>query len=262
MVGSVMRSIKPSGISALLVLLVSSYLTACVSSHIIVGTVRPPIDPAQVQIYLRPPERYEEVAVLNTSSKNSLQLTAQSRTDIVIQRLKADAASLGANGVLLQSVGDQAVGSIGTSTGYTKFSGRSLLALGLSSSATIYVKTGDGLAIYVGSDQTPVAQAPIDVPAPPPMFSQAGFGVELTELTMSPSLGIDGVTGVMVKSVTRNGIADQAGIKAGDILLRVGDVGVNEINDVLSGVGAPAAGAVVSIKLVRKARFILVNAQF
>lgn len=253
-----MRTIKSIVIGSLAVLAV----TACVSSHIIVGTVRPPIDPAQVRIYLHPPAQYEEVAVLTTSSKNSLELTAQGRTDIVIQRLKTDAASLGANGVLLQSVGDQAAGSIGTSTGYTKFSGRSLLALGVAGSATIYVKTGDGLAIYVGSDQASVVEAPIAEPPPPPLLSQAAFGVELTELTMSPSLGIDGVTGVMVKSVTRNGIADQAGIKAGDILLRVGDVGVNEINDVLSGVGSPIAGAVIPIKLVRKARFILVNAQF
>jgi hypothetical protein len=259
-----MRTIKPTAAAFLATpLLVSAFLTACVSSRIIIGTVRPPIDPAQVHIFLRPPDRYEEVAVLNTSSKNSWQLTAQGRTDIVIQRLKEEAAKLGANGVLLQSVGDQAVGSIGTGTGFTRFSGRSALAFGLSSSATVYVKTGEGLAIYVGSDQIPLAPGPATiVPAPAPTLSQADFGIELSELRVTSSLGIDGVTGAMVTKVTRQGVADQAGIRAGDILLRVGDVGVNEPNDVVSAVGGTVAGAVIPIELIRKARIIWVNAQF
>jgi hypothetical protein len=47
-------------------------LGACVSSHVIVGKVRPPISPDQVQIYLHPPAtKYEEIAVLDSSSRNS-----------------------------------------------------------------------------------------------------------------------------------------------------------------------------------------------
>lgn len=102
------------GYGAVAILLMSAGLTGCVSSHIIVGTVRPPIPAEQVQIYLHPPEGYEEVAVLQTSSQNSVQFTSQGRIDIVIERLREEAAKLGANGILLESVGDQSAGALFT----------------------------------------------------------------------------------------------------------------------------------------------------
>jgi len=46
-------------------------LTACASSSILVGKQRPPIDPSQVKVYLTPPAKFEEVALLDASSKSS-----------------------------------------------------------------------------------------------------------------------------------------------------------------------------------------------
>jgi hypothetical protein len=43
-------------------------------------------------------------------------VTAQGKTNVVMDRLKAEAAKLGANGILLEGVGDQAGGSVGTGT--------------------------------------------------------------------------------------------------------------------------------------------------
>jgi hypothetical protein len=63
--------------------------------------------------------------------------------------LKGEAASLGANGVLLQGVGDQAAGSVGSGFGTATASGNSALGFGFGSSATVYRKSGSGLAIYV-----------------------------------------------------------------------------------------------------------------
>jgi hypothetical protein len=130
---------------ALLSLLVST-LSACATSHVMVGQARPPISPDQVQIYLHPPAgKYVEIALLDSSSKGSFALGARGKTNAVINRLKAEAASLGANGILLGGVGDQAAGSVGT--GYASASGHS--AYGFGSSATVFNKKADGLAIYV-----------------------------------------------------------------------------------------------------------------
>jgi hypothetical protein len=125
-------------------------LSACVTSHVIVGKVRPPISPDQVQLYLHPPAtRYEEIALLESSSKHSFSFTAQGKSDAVIDRLKADAAKLGANGILLEGVGDKATGSVGSGFGGATGAGNSVIGAGFSTSGTVFVKSGKGLAIYV-----------------------------------------------------------------------------------------------------------------
>jgi hypothetical protein len=65
-------------------------LSGCATSHVMVGQARPAISPDQVQIYLHPPAgRYDEIALLDTSSKGSFSITAQGKTNAVIERLKA-----------------------------------------------------------------------------------------------------------------------------------------------------------------------------
>ena len=129
-------------------------LSGCQTSHVLVGRVRPPISPDQVQIYLHPPAgKYEEIALLDTSSKNSFSFTAQGKTDAVIERLKKEAAKLGANGILLSGVGDQASGSVGSGFGAATGSGHAAFGGGFGSSATVFQKKGVGTAIYLESDQ-------------------------------------------------------------------------------------------------------------
>ena len=132
-------------------LLAATFLLAgCVTSHVIVGKVRPPISPDQVQIYLHPPAHYEEIAILDTSSRHSLSITAQGKTDAVVNRLKREAAGLGANGILLQGVGDRAAGSVGSGIGGAVSGSHGALGIGFSSSETTYDKSGSGIAIFVG----------------------------------------------------------------------------------------------------------------
>ncbi len=76
-------------------------------------------------------------------------MTAQGKTDKVVERLKEEAAKLGANGVLLQGIGDQPAGSVGSGFGSATASGNSAFGVGFGSSAAIYAKSGSGLAIYV-----------------------------------------------------------------------------------------------------------------
>jgi hypothetical protein len=141
---------KPDGrfISLLIVVL----LSACASSHVMIGKARPPITPDSVQIYMQPPAgKYEQIAILNTSSAGSFSFTAQSKTDSVIKRLKEQAARLGANGVILQGMGDLAGGSVGVGGGQDSYSRSSAVGVGLGGSFQMSHKAGSGLAIYVAS---------------------------------------------------------------------------------------------------------------
>src|ERR1700747_87320 len=79
------------------------------SSHVLIGTARPPLAPESVRVYSRPPPKYEEIATIQASSQGSLALTSQQNMDKAIQRLKAEAAKVGANGVLLHGVQDPPV---------------------------------------------------------------------------------------------------------------------------------------------------------
>jgi hypothetical protein len=119
------------------------------SSHIVVGTTRAPISPDQVKVYLYPPEKYEEVAVVDASSRQSFSPGDQAKTDKVIARLKEEAAKLGANGLLLQGVEDQYAGSVGSGFGSATASGHTAFGTGFGVSAGVFNKTGRGIAIYV-----------------------------------------------------------------------------------------------------------------
>ena len=131
--------------------LVIAALSGCASSQVaVVGRVRPAISPEQVQIYLQPPDsKYDEIANLSASSRWSYSVTAEGKIDKVIERLKRDAAKLGANGILLHGVGDQAGGSVGAGISTETNSPHSPYGLGFGASAFFFQKSGDGVAIHV-----------------------------------------------------------------------------------------------------------------
>lgn len=130
-------------------LLLIAMLTGCVSSHVMIGKARPPISPDDVKIYFHPPARYEEIALLDTSSAAGMSITAQGKTDLVIKRLKKEAAKLGANGVLLSGVGESSAGSVSTGFGSATANGRTAYGTGVGISSNVYVKQGNGVAVYV-----------------------------------------------------------------------------------------------------------------
>jgi hypothetical protein len=119
------------------------------SSHVLVGPARPPIAPDQVKIYSHPPSNFQEIAVLDASSKSAFGTGGQKSVDKVIERLKIEAAKLGANGVILEGFQDAQTGSIGTGVGSDSYSRSSAVGVGVGGSLGIYKKTGHGEAIYV-----------------------------------------------------------------------------------------------------------------
>jgi hypothetical protein len=125
-------------------------LAACAtSSHVLVGAARPPISPESVQVYLQPPPHYEQIATISASSQGSLALTSQQNMDKAIERMKNEAAKLGANGVLLQGVQDTQTGAIGLGGGNTSYGGNSATGVGVGGSFGLTNKATQGIAIYV-----------------------------------------------------------------------------------------------------------------
>lgn len=158
-------------------LLLAISFTGCAnpSSHVVVGQTRAPQDPRAVRIYNTAPPIYDEIALLDTSSLNSLAIGDQAQTDLVIQRLQEEAARLGANGIILQSLSSPPVvgvtsppiiyhpsgivpaGGVGTGAGAGVGAGGgagvriggSGVATGSLISAGSGVKRGSGVAIFV-----------------------------------------------------------------------------------------------------------------
>jgi len=127
-------------------------LAACASSHVLVGHARAPIAPEQVQVYLRAPERCEEIALIESSSRGWIAFTAQAKTDKVIDRLKREAASLGANGIVLQGLADTNSGAVGSGFATATASGRTTNTVGFGVSTTIRSKSANAVAIYVPAE--------------------------------------------------------------------------------------------------------------
>lgn len=133
------------GCAALIALLAS-----CASSYVLVGTRRPAISPDQVRVLLQPPAHYETVALLESSDMaGRLCFSAQCKTDKVMSRLKDEAAKLGANAILLQGLGSQYAGSVGTGFGSASYGHGYAYGSGVGVSSAIMSEHGKAVAIYI-----------------------------------------------------------------------------------------------------------------
>lgn len=139
-------------------------LAGCGSSRELIGAPRAPILPDQVQLFLERPARdFDQIAILSTSSRGSFSFSAQGKADVVIRRLKDAAAKLGANGILLQEITDEADGSMGTGIGTEHQNGRGTIDLGVSASALMLQRHGRAIAIYL---PPPAPEQPRGSPGP------------------------------------------------------------------------------------------------
>ena len=139
-------------VTQLSVLAFLALLFGCASSHVLIGVARPPISPSQVKLYLRPPAKYEEVAILDASSRGSFAITDQGKMDKAITRLKEEAAKLGANGILLQGTGGQYGGSVNTGGATATANGNTAYGVGSGVSVPVFLKAANGLAIFVSQE--------------------------------------------------------------------------------------------------------------
>lgn len=101
-------------------ILLFTIISCATGSIIVTGKVRPAINPLEVSIYLDPPEKFETIGIVEASSE--VEFSRQDTQDRVIDKLKSEAAKVGANGVLLLNTGSEVSGSTGYYSGYMYFS--------------------------------------------------------------------------------------------------------------------------------------------
>jgi hypothetical protein len=142
-------------------------LAGCEStSRVMLGPTYPAITPDQVHIYYQPPARYREVALLETQS-GSFTYGEQHKMDAVLNKLRIEAAKLGANGVLFQGTETGYGGSnVGVGVGGTNYGHSSSYGGGVGFSISPTQKYAHGMAIYV-TDPTPAPLPPEPQPPPP-----------------------------------------------------------------------------------------------
>ncbi len=135
-------------------------LAGCAStSRVMLGPAHPPLAPEQVRIYYQPPPKYLEVALLETQS-GSFTYGEQNKMNSVLGKLRAEAAKLGANGVLFEGVETGYGGSgVGVGIGGGSFGGRSHIGGGVGVSISPTQKHARGMAIYV-TDPAPADTRP------------------------------------------------------------------------------------------------------
>ena len=113
------------------------FLVACgtTGSSIVTGKTRPAIASTEVKIYLDPPAEFETIGMVEGSSE--VDFSTQAAQDRAINELKAQAAKIGANGVLLLNTGDKTGDIVGFTSGGMFYGGAS------------EAKTAKGRAIFV-----------------------------------------------------------------------------------------------------------------
>ncbi|RXR06485.1 hypothetical protein [Pseudoxanthomonas composti] len=120
-------------------------LAACAgTSKVMLGQARAPVDPASVRIYTEVPPGSVQIAQLE--AKSAVGFGTQGQTDAAVNRLKAEAAKLGANGVVLIGVGSGS-SPVGLSVGGGSYgrSGGGGLGVGIPTTQ----KQAAGVAIFV-----------------------------------------------------------------------------------------------------------------
>lgn len=100
---------------SILLMLAMLFVNGCAITHetsVVVGNTREPTNPSEIKLYTKPPAKYEEIAIISADSAHDF-MNKQKLMDIAIFKLKEEAAKVGANGILLEGVGDFYIGSSG-----------------------------------------------------------------------------------------------------------------------------------------------------
>src|SRR5262245_17954651 len=133
---------------------------------------------------------------------------------------------------------------------------------GASQALTATLEPSKSMVFEGGTWSMPEVRIPeIQIPPVPPMeiprfemsYQNPVLGIFGESLGQQPQLAeFFGVTeGVLVKSVTRNSGADKAGIKAGDVIVKVEDTKVNTSRDITSALRNNRSKKTVTVTVVR-----------
>ncbi|MBP3771669.1 MAG: hypothetical protein J6I53_03120 [Treponema sp.] len=113
-------------------------VTSCATADgtaLVTGKQRPATNPESVVVYTEAPAKYEIIGIVTASSDSGW--TEQGDLDYAMAELKKQAAKIGANGVILESVGTSNSGGV----------------IGYGFYVPITAKNVSGKAIYVFNDE-------------------------------------------------------------------------------------------------------------
>jgi hypothetical protein len=130
-------------------LVMAAMTAACAtSSQLLTGTPRPPISPDDVRVYTHAPPSFEEIAILN-ASRESTSAEGERAFEKMIESLKARAALVGANGLLLEDFSDAQTLSLSTGVGSETYTHNGSISLGVAGWFGIAKRSAKGRAIFV-----------------------------------------------------------------------------------------------------------------
>jgi hypothetical protein len=117
---------------------------------IIVGEVRPAINPDRVKVYWDAPRKYDRIAIITKGSGGSWVFSDSNEVDTAIARIRTEAAKLGANGIILTAIENHSGGGVSIGVGGFGFpSNHVAIGGGTTVYAPIMHKTVQAEAIYV-----------------------------------------------------------------------------------------------------------------
>lgn len=125
-------------------------LIACAtSSQVLTGAARAPISPADVRVYTQAPQVFEEIAVLGASRNSVSTAGAERAIASMIESMRAQAAQLGANGLLLEDFSDSDPVSVGTGVASQTYTHNASINVGLGGAFGVVKKIARARAIFV-----------------------------------------------------------------------------------------------------------------
>ncbi len=135
---------------AILLVLTVLLLGGCATtSHVMLGPPMPALAPEQVRVYTTPPPKYREIALVEAAS-GPFTYGEQNKLDSVMAKLRREAASLGANGILLQGMASGARRSgVNVGVGGARFGGHTRVGAGVGVDVSPTQKHAQAIAIYV-----------------------------------------------------------------------------------------------------------------
>lgn len=135
-----------------LALALIAVLAGCASSsQTLIGSPRMPVSPSDVKVYTQAPERFEEIALLRASRKSVSSAGGERAIEKMIDRMRSQAAQLGANGLLLEEFSDSDPVAVGSGVGSQTYTHNASINVGVAGSLGVVQKAAKGRAIFVAS---------------------------------------------------------------------------------------------------------------
>lgn len=127
--------------------LIPLFFLSCTSSSVVVGQTRTPVSQNEVKLYIVPPKKFDQIALVNSDDFGVFSFTGQGHMNAAISRAKREAAKLGANGLLLREVNSTSGGSVTVGSITPMSGGTPVSFMGNTQSKT--TKSISALAIFV-----------------------------------------------------------------------------------------------------------------